>query len=283
MDSLLESSAERISSAANSFSIMRQQQLQQSNYPTTSTPLKPAVSPKPTPSALAERDRKLNNSSPSYSTVSNDSSISYNYTSQYQQSAPVPPPPPQRSYQSGSQHSTFRPPGSNGTSGQYPPPPPTSQQEEDLYARPRHPDQYYTASSAASTPAPATPKKTFMKPSEFYSEAQRSPSGISTTIQVPTGQQPGFTPPKGGFQVLPTGFGKSFGKVQQEGGSTYQEEYSQYDTGPLRSEQVFETRGADGSISLRRIFTQQQQSSSSSSVVSSSRKVFQQKNEGSSQ
>lgn len=250
---------------------MRQQQLHQSNYPQTSTPLKPAVSPKPTVAAIADRDRKLNNSSPSYSTVSNDSSVSYNYASQYQQSIPTPP-PPQRNFQSTTQTSTFRSGNSNGT-GQYPPPP----QEEDLYSRPRHPDQYYTASSA-STPAPTTPKKTFMKPSEFYSEAQRSPSGLSSVSQ---GGQSSFNPPKGGFQVLPTGFGKTFGKVHQEGGSSFQEEYSQYDTGPVRSEQVFETRGADGSISLRRIFTQQQ-SSSTSSVVSSSRKVFQQ-NEGSNQ
>jgi len=272
---LLESSAERITSAANSFSIMRhQQQQQQANYPTTSTPLRPAVSPKPTAAAIAERDRKFNNSSPSYSTVSNDSSVGYNYpSSQYQQPTP---PPPQRSFKPVPPPSALKPQtSSNGTtSGQFPPPPPPpAHQEEDLYARPRHPDQYYSASSAASTPTPTTPKKTFMKPSEFYSEAQRSPSALSAQQQAP-----GFTPPKGGFQVLPSSFGKTFGKVQ-EGGSSVQEEYSHYDSGPVRSEQVFETRGADGSISLRRIFTQQQ-SSSSQSVVSSSRKVFQQ-NDGS--
>jgi len=287
MDSLLESSAERIASAANSFSIMRQQQLhqqQQSSYPTTSTPLKPAVSPKPTAAAIAERDRKMNNSSPSYSTVSNDSSISYNYPSQYQQSIPTPP-PPQRSFQ----HSTFKPQVSstNGTSGQYAPPPPPVHHDEDLYARPRHPDQYYTASSATSTPAPTTPKKTFMKPSEFYAEAQRNPSGSGLTQSIqqqhqPTSSTSGFTPPKGGYQVLPSSFGKTFGKTRQEGGSTLEEQYSHYDSGPVSSEQVFETRGADGSISLRRIFTQQQSSSSSSSVVASSKNFFQQK-EGSSQ
>lgn len=259
---------------------MRQQQLQQSNYSTS--PLKPVVSPKPTAAAIADRDRKLNNSSPSYSTVSNDSSVGYNYPSQYQQTAPTPP-PPQRSFQPVTQQSSFRRGNTNGTTGQYPPPPPpVSQHDEDLYARPRHPDQYYTASSATPTPTPSTPKSTFRKPSEFYSEAQRSPSGISSTVQLQSSQPPGFTPPKGGFQVLPTGFGKTFGKVHQEGGSSYQEEFSQFDSGPVSSEQVFETRGADGSISLRRIFTQQQQSSSTSSVVSSSRKVFQQK-EGSNQ
>jgi len=131
---------------------------------------------------------------------------------------------------------------------------------EDLYARPRHPDQYYSASSAASTPAssvPTTPKKTFMKPSEFY-------AGGSPQVTSPTT----VTPPKGGFQVMPAGFGKTFGKD-----SDYSEEYSHYDSGPLQSEQMYETRNPDGSVSLQRIFKQEQ--SASSSRITSSRRVFQ--------
>lgn len=260
----MDASAERIHSATTSFNIMRQQQNQQqyANYPNTSTPVKPAISPKP--GSTLDRDRKFNNSSPSYSTIS-EGSVGYQSSSHYQPQPTPTPPPPLRSFQQAVSQppSTFKP--QNGTSHyaqphqhQQPPPP-----QEDLYARPRHPDQYYSASSAASTPAPTTPKKSFMKPSEFYSEVQAKP----------------FVPPKGAHQVLPSTFGKTFGK---DASSAYQEDYSHYDSGPLQSEQVFETRGPDGSVSLQRIFKQEQQSSSSSRVTSSSRRVFQQQQESSS-
>lgn len=269
LDSLLESSAERIHSATNSFNIMRQQQSQSHLTPSfpnpqaTSTPVKPAISPKP---GTIDRDRKFNNSSPSYSTISESSG---GYQSYHQQ--PTPPPPPrnfqQAVVQPPLQSSTFKP--QNGTSrqqstfllSQQTPPP---QPQEDLYARPRHPDQYYSVSSPASTPTPTTPKKPFMKPSEFYAEAQSSKPVSSSTF---------ITPPKGGQQVMPSTFGKTFGKDSASSGGDYSEEYSHYDSGPLSSEQVFETRGPDGSVSLQRIFKQEQ--SSSSSRVSSSRRVFQ--------
>lgn len=266
LDSLLESSAERIQSATTSFNLMRQQQQPQSSfgsYPTTSTPLKPAISPKP---GTIDRDRKFNNSSPSYSTIS-ESSIGGGYQS-FQQQQQTPPPPPRNFQQAVSIHppSTFKP--QNGTSQQQSTfttslnQPPT----EDLYARPRHPDQYYSV----STPPPTTPKSTFMKkPSEFYADAQQPKPLIAPTP---------FVPPKGGTQVMPATFGKTFGK---ESSGDFSEEFSHYDSGPLQSEQVFETRGADGSVSLQRIF-KQEQSSSSSSRVTSSRRVFQQQQENNS-
>jgi len=70
---------------------------------------------------------------------------------------------------------------------------------------------------------------------------------------------------------MPSSFGKTFGK---DASASVQEDYSHYDSGPVQSEQVFESRGADGSVSLQRIFRQEQ--SSSTSRVVSSRKVFQQ-------
>jgi hypothetical protein len=277
----MESSAERIHSTTNSFNLMRQQQSQSqsqqqqyTSYPTTSTPIqlvKPAISPKP---GTLDRDRKFNNSSPSYSTIS-EGSVGYQSSSHYQLPTTPTPPPPPRSFQQSVSHQQPLPPPppsfkpQNGTSqlqSEYGQSHSTSSQHEDLYARPRHPDQYYSASSAASTP-PATPKKTIMRPSEFYSEAQSKLSSSGGG-----GGSSTFVPPKGGFQVMPSGFGKTFGK---DASSSYQDDFSHYDSGPIQSEQVFESRGADGSVSLQRIFRQEQSSSSSSRVVSS-RKVFQQ-------
>jgi len=259
----MESSAERINSAANTFNIMRQHtaslakaqpplpqqhfhhpqyisgQSQPSptssavpntnnvaghaTYSSTSSPMKPGIAPKPT-----DYDRKLNNASPAYSQISNESSsVGGSFIGQQQ------PAPPARSFQS------FKAPVFGGSN---------SGPQEDLYSRPRAPEQYYSASSASSTPAPSTPPaRSFMKPSEFV-------------------------PPKGGKQVLPSLF--SGGGFKRDG-SNVQEDFSQYDSGPLRSEQVFEERGADGSISIKRIISEEQKTSSSSSRIMSSRNVFQ--------
>ena len=246
---------------------MRQQQQQQQQqqqsvhysqpYPATSTPVKPSVSPKP--GSYADQDRRYNNASPaSYSTISNESSISYHQPHH----VITPPPPPRTSSTFSQQHqSNFA-----ANRSQFEP-------QEDLYARPREPNQYYTASSAGSTASTtSTVKKQFMKPSEFYSEPKSSPA-----------------PPKGGISVLPTGT-NSFGKpykmaqplqqqhhVQRSSGDDrqsedYQEEYSHYDSGPISSEEVYETTTADGGVSLKRIFTKQQ-TSTTKNVVSSTRKV----------
>ena len=245
---------------------MRQQQQQQSvhysqPYPSTSTPMKPSVSPKP--GSYADQERKYNNASPaSYSTISNESSIGYHQPHQVN----TPPPPPRTSSTFQQQHSTFA-----ANRSQFEP-------QEDLYARPREPNQYYTASSAGSTASTTATKKQFMKPSEFYSD------------KVPQ------TPPKGGVSVLPTGtnsFGKPFKMaqplqqqhhIQRSSGDDrqsedYQEEYSHYDSGPISSEEVYETATADGGVSLKRIFTKQQ-TSTTRNVVSSTRKVVN-KREGS--
>lgn len=247
LDSLLESSAERIHSATNSFNLMRQQQQSQSQsqqssftsgFPAaTSTPVKPAISPKP---GQLERDRKFNNASPAYSSISESSG--------YQHQQPTPPPPP-RNFQQMVAHppatsSTFRPQNGSGS--------------EDLYSRPRHPEQYYSASSGST---PSTPKKCFLqKPSEFYSEVQKPST---------------FAPPKGGLQVMPSTFGRTFGVAQAGKEGDFSEESSHYDSGPIQSEQVIETRNPDGSISLQRVY-RQEQSSSSSQRVTSSRRFFQQ-------
>ena len=241
---------------------MRQQQQQQHlhySQPYTSTPVKPSVSPKP--GSLIDQERKFNNASPaSYSTISNESSIIYQQP--HQVITPPPPPPPARSY------STF---AATANRANFPDP------QEDLYARPREPNQYYTASSAGSQSTATTSsstKKQFMKPSEFYAD--------KVLPQPPPAV-------KGGVSVLPTGnnsFGKPFKMaqplqqqhhIQRTSGDDrqsedYQEEYSHYDSGPISSEEVYETATSDGGVSLKRIFTKQQ-TSTTKNVVSSTRKV----------
>ena len=108
LDTLLESSAERINSATNSFNLMRLQPTNSQNkqLPAPPPPIKPAVSPKP-----GSLDRKLNNSSP-YSTMSSESSATLG--------GGPPPPPPTRAFQ------PFTP-----SSG-----PPS----DDLYSRARQPN-----------------------------------------------------------------------------------------------------------------------------------------------
>jgi hypothetical protein len=118
------------------------------------------------------------------------------------------------------------------------------------------------------TPAP--------KPTSFVPS---SPSASSAT--QPGQRQPIPTPGKlstfaGGSST------RSFGQEDAQSGSSFSQEYSQqWDTGPVRNEQVIETTGPDGSISLKRIFQEQQ--SSSTSKVTSTRKIFQQKQENTSQ
>lgn len=255
MDSLLESSADRIHSAAAPFHAMRQQQqppavppLPQKYASAPIPPAKPALSPKP-----ASLDRKLNNSSP-LSTISNDSSLS----GTFRKNEP-PPPPPSRSFQPSSYSN--------------------NKQESDYYAKSRqqHPSSdhqlYSTASSATSTPT----VKTFMKPSEFLSSTPGPKPFVPgpTSTSTPISRQPPEPPEKpahlgGGGQVT------KYSRGDSQSGSSFAQEYSQeWDSGPIKNEQVIETVNPDGSISLKRIFQEQQ--TSSTSKVTSTRKIFQQK------
>jgi hypothetical protein len=253
LDSLLESSAERISSATNSFNIMRQQQVPPPPPPHQSlpppppphtihgyapvVPVKPAVSPKP---GTKEHERKMNNGSP-YSTMSNDSSIT---------SAHGPPAPPSRSFHPAPTFNANASTTLNGNRQQT-----VSQLSEDLYSRTRQQGQDYS-SAASSTVSTPTIQKTFMKPSDFLPNPKPTPLA---------GQGPS---PLSSFQ-------RNLAREDSQSTSSYSQECAQWDSGPIQSEQVFQTTTPDGSISLKRIFQQQQ--TSSTSKVTSTRKVFQQR------
>jgi len=133
---------------------------------------------------------------------------------------------------------------------------------EETFARSRESDH---------TSSPAPPKMSFMKPSEFYSN--KSSSAVLKRNQLSSS---------------PSSFGKpikSSQPFQEEHHVTrsmgndrhhedYREEYSHYDSGPVSSEEVYETATSDGLLSLKKVITQKQ-SSTTRNVVSSSKKIIQ--------
>jgi len=136
-----------------------------------------------------------------------------------------------------------------------------------------HEDIYDRSRESGQNASPVPSKISFMKPSEFYSD---KPSSALLTKNVYSkssfGKQIGPGQPLQEQRRVATSSGDN---QQQE---DYREEYSHYDSGPVSSEEVYETANLEGLVSLKKVITQKQ-SSTTRNVVSSSRRVIQ-KREG---